>query len=69
MTNIRVTAWDASDGRRLESFDTSASGRVVANWVFVIGGFYEYAPTESTACKDMAEKILRYASGRNYAGK
>jgi hypothetical protein len=61
-TYIQTDVWDLMTGSRLESFFTDASG---AEEIFSAGlviNTLNYAPTESTACKDMADKILNYLS-------
>jgi hypothetical protein len=65
-TDIQLTAWDATDGERLESISTSATGVEATTFVglYIVAGF---APTESRACRDMAGRILRFVSGMKQA--
>jgi hypothetical protein len=65
-THIEAAAWDAATGEKIDSFSTSTSGHPTMVMIAFIT-FWEYAPTESAACKDMARKILRYVSGENSA--
>ncbi|HVM81815.1 MAG TPA: hypothetical protein VMU06_22535 [Stellaceae bacterium] len=61
-THIEATVWDAATGHRLGLLKSWASGRVSTVIILPIG-FYTYAPTESTACKEMAGQILRHLDG------
>jgi hypothetical protein len=61
-THIQADVWDLMTGRRLESFFTDAAGAVEVFSAGLVINTLNYAPTEATACKDMADKILNYLS-------
>ena len=61
-TYIRADIWDAIKGTKLESLWTDASGAEEVLSAALVINFWNYAPTESTACKDMADKILNHLS-------
>lgn len=61
-TYIQADVWDAMKGTKLDSFWTDASGVEEFFSAALVLNTLNYAPTESTACKDMADKILNYLS-------
>ena len=64
-TRIEATIWNATTGDKLAMRRTETAGQT--STVGTIGiAVYTYAPTEATACKDMAGKLAHDVSGREY---